>query len=262
MLALKDRLGLLLIMLMSFYLQNVRTQNCDKHGACSCKLTSGGIVDITSLGKTDNTPRFKDISYQTEQDYYSYNPCFPFTEGQCTDAAVCVLNSDKSQSIQIGDASSEGFKYDPDTNNVIVAYTSGDPTNLRLSEVILVCDQKAYEPQLMTNGQQPSGEFLLTLTTICACPDGCSSTGPNTTKTSVNNSAISAGSIFLIVISASLTMYLVFGIVIRKAVQKKEGIEVIPNIIFWKIIAVNVKDGFKCVIGKICNRKRSTYIST
>lgn len=35
--------------------------------------------------------RWKDLSF-TDGNKYSYNPCFPFDEGNCAQAAVSILN--------------------------------------------------------------------------------------------------------------------------------------------------------------------------
>ena len=36
--------------------------------------------------------RFKDVYYDTDQMFYSYNPCGGFTEGDCSEAAVSTMN--------------------------------------------------------------------------------------------------------------------------------------------------------------------------
>ena len=36
--------------------------------------------------------RFKDVYYDADQMYYSYNPCGGFTEGGCSEAAVSSMN--------------------------------------------------------------------------------------------------------------------------------------------------------------------------
>lgn len=44
---------------------------------------------------------------------------------------MCILSSDKSESVQIGDASRTSFTYSREIGHVVAAYTSGDIKNLR-----------------------------------------------------------------------------------------------------------------------------------
>ncbi|CAF4450847.1 unnamed protein product [Rotaria socialis] len=74
------------------------------NGENPCRyVDSAGIIDLTSLGHTDGTPAFPDISQSASSwmqycdrvvsfSEYSFNPCKPFTEGTtCKDVAVCQV---------------------------------------------------------------------------------------------------------------------------------------------------------------------------
>ncbi|CAM4812776.1 unnamed protein product [Rotaria magnacalcarata] len=63
------------------------------NGENPCRYAdSAGIIDLTSLGHTDGTPAFADITTSTSAWKYSFNPCKPFTEGTtCKDVAVCQV---------------------------------------------------------------------------------------------------------------------------------------------------------------------------
>lgn len=237
------------------YFGSVRLKDCNQNSQCKCTYDDGGVVDLTSLGNTDNTPRFKDILSSSEGNFYSYNPCTPFQEEECTDAAVCIINPDKTQSITIGDAAKAAFKYDDDSGNLIAGYTSGDITNLRLSEIILKCDQSACDPEISADGQQNAGFFQMTLTSVCACPNGCSASGPKNCS-----SGISVGTILCILAVSVLFLYFVVGVVFMKFVKKKEGAEIVPNIIFWKSLPVLVKSGGVFIVSKF-QRKGDSYDS-
>lgn len=233
----------------------VRLKDCeqDPDSLCKCKFDDGGELDLTSLGNSDNTPRFKDVLSKGEGNYYSYNPCNPFQEKECKDAAACILNPDKSQSITIGDAEKAAFNYDDDTGNVIIGYTSGAIKDLRLTEVLLVCDESACEPEISADGQQDQGYFQLTLKTVCACPDGCSASGPK----NCGDNGISGGTIICIIAISVLIMYFVIGILTMKFVKRKEGIEIIPNVTFWRTLPVLIKGGVLFSISKC--RRRTSY---
>lgn len=232
-------------------------KDCLLTNQCKCGFDDGsGSVDLTSLGHTDNTPRFKDVYYSTDLTYYSYNPCGGFNEGSCSNAAACGINQDKSQQLQIGDASiaKTSFTYDDGAGNVQVTYQSDQG----VTEVVLVCEQSACEPKFEPQGQVSEGEFLMQLTTICACPGECTASG--SPKCGSGSSGLGGGSILLIVFFSLLFVYLVVGILFMKFVKKAEGKEVIPNSSFWFAIPRNIKGGFVFVLSKV-TRKQVTYDS-
>ena len=156
-------------------------KDCLMTGQCSCTFDdSGAVIDLSSLGNKDNTPRFKDVFYGPDDTYYSYNPCGGFSEGICANAAACAINSDKSEQLQIGDAfaSKTSFSYDDSSGNVLVTYLSGTGI-IVLTEVELLCDPFAYEPVFGPKGQISTDQFQMQLTTACACPDMCAKAGLN-----------------------------------------------------------------------------------
>ncbi|XP_052245427.1 uncharacterized protein LOC127854433 [Dreissena polymorpha] len=232
-------------------------RRCDQIDLCSCKMDDGSILDLTSLGNTDNTPRFKDVQCAAEMNFYSFNPCQPFTEKSCTDAAVCILNSDLTESISIGDAAKAAFQYNQEQQAVIVAYTSGTIVDLKLSEIVLKCDESACTPSIVANGQQSAGDFQLTLTTVCACPNGCDAKGPKRCKYSGAGS-LSAGSYLCIIFFSVIILYLIGGLIFMKFVRKKDGIEIFPHITFWRSVPVLVQSGAKFTVSKV-TRKEATY---
>lgn len=59
---------------------------------------------------------------------------------------------------------------------------------------------------------------------------------------------LSAGSIMLIIIFVGLAVYLIAGITINAVAREKRGIEMIPNLEFWKDIPGLIKDGFNFVL--------------
>lgn len=232
-------------------LTNVTCKDCTLDDECSCSFTDGsGKVDLTSLGKTDNTPRFKDVLFKDEGYYYSYNPCGGFSEGDCSNAAVCVSNQDKSEQQQIGDASKAAFKWDDDGGNVIVAYTSGKGV-LRLTTVNLVCDPNACKPTFEPQGEQGAGQFEMTLTTVCACPGKCTASGP----TSCGSGGLSGGSILLIAFFSIIIVYFIAGILFMKFKNQATGTDLIPNKSLWSRIPGLVVDGNKFVISKVTKKQ-------
>lgn len=70
------------------------------------------------------------------------------------------------QSEAVWDATSEP--------NVLLKYTHSDPSGLKNVKIELVCD-KAVDGNLDAKGEDPpgSGNYGFTLTSKCACEDGC-----------------------------------------------------------------------------------------
>ncbi|KAL4222528.1 hypothetical protein ACF0H5_018567 [Mactra antiquata] len=237
----------------------VSQKDCSLDDECSCTFTDGsGKVDLTSLGNTDDTPKFKDVLFKDEGYYYSYNPCGGFTEGDCQDASACVINEDKSEQQQIGDSSNAAFKYDDSSNNVIVAYTSGHGV-LRLTTVNLVCDKSACTPSFTPMGEQGAGQFEMTLTTVCACPDGCDASGPKHCSGSGAAGGLSGGTILCILFISLLFVYLVAGTIFMKMRLNATGSDLIPNKNFWFSLPGLILHGFKFTCSKI---RRQEYVPT
>ncbi|XP_048756139.2 uncharacterized protein LOC125666854 isoform X2 [Ostrea edulis] len=187
---------------------------CTFRDQCSCTMADGGLIDLTSLGNQNQLPAFPD-TYAMDGYFYSYNPCYSFIEGACTNAAACQIIGDQSAQYQIGDANSAMFDFDG--INVHVKYSSTDSTGLtRNLDVTLVCDMSGQPASFQPQGETGGLDYAFTLTTICACPNGCGApppTDPFTTTAgpgprpdnsgSNDDGGISTGSILCIVMASN-----------------------------------------------------------
>ncbi|PVD31126.1 hypothetical protein C0Q70_10404 [Pomacea canaliculata] len=212
-------------------------------GTCRWTAQDGAVIDLTSVAKTDNTPRFKDVQGEDVW-YYSYNPCFAFSEEICTGASVC--QSGYGAYYQAGDTSSEALI--TDQGRPTLYYTADSPSLNRQSWVALICDKSATTPKLRAIGDVSNGEYRFELTTVCACDGACAM---------AVEAGLSVGTILIIVFIVVVFVYLVGGIIINKA-RQANGVELIPNIGFWRNFPVLVKDGFGFVGGRV-SRSRSGY---
>lgn len=251
------------------YIVNGQDPPCTGRDQCSCATDDGKVIDLSSIGKTDGTPAFPDI--QAPDGYlYSYNPCYPFTELACADQSVCQIPADKSTSYPAGDASSAVFNNDGLNNHVV--YTSTDSAGTtRSTDVTLVCDQTGSPPAMTALGEQGSSVYLLTLSTKCACPDGCVQAPPTdpspTTKkpkihVDIEVDGISIGTILCICVLAVAVVYLVGGILFMKLQRQATGKELIPNSSFWGSVPGNIKNGFKYTYCKIRRQEFSNQYSS
>lgn len=215
---------------------------------CACLFDDGsGVIDITSLGNSDGTPRFDKI-VGGDFYYYSYNPCKPFTQLKCKDAAVCQINADSSASYQAGDANTESWSFDG--SDVQVYYNSMTET-YRQTYVTLRCDPMADTPKIQALGETGTAVYKLILTTKCACKNGCQG-GQIIIDVEVS---VSTGSILLIIFFSLLFVYFVAGSVINKYQRQRAGAEIVPNSSFWLALPGLVKDGFGFTFGKVRGKK-------
>uniref|UniRef100_K1QA43 Uncharacterized protein n=1 Tax=Magallana gigas TaxID=29159 RepID=K1QA43_MAGGI len=224
-----SELPLVFVIFLSAFVTAVFGQ-CTYRDQCSCSLSDGSIIDLSTLGNQDQTPAFPD-SFATDGYFYSYNPCYSFIEGSCMNAAACQISGDQSTQYQIGDATSVTYSYDG--TNVHALYSSTD------------------------------SQGLTSLTTKCACPNGCGAGPPPTNPTNPpgppgpsgpsesDDSGISTGTILCIAVLAIAVVYLVAGTVFTMGVRKSKGKEAIPNVSFWTSLPGLIKDGFKFTFSKI-----------
>ncbi|KAK7488284.1 hypothetical protein BaRGS_00020443 [Batillaria attramentaria] len=223
-------------------------------GSDGCTWTKdGGVIDISGLGNKDGTPRFKDV-VATDGYSYSYNPCFPFQEESCTQAAVCQTDGQGSY-WQAGDASSVQLQDDDST-----LFYDATTDTYRSSFVKLICDQGATSPEFTAIGDTSYAEYHFELKTVCACPNGCGGGGPDVTFTV--ELSISIGTILVIVFSVVFIMYLVGGVIWNRTRRGATGVEMVPNITLWRALPGLTKDGCLFTFSKVrglCSAGRHGY---
>ncbi|XP_046569912.1 cation-dependent mannose-6-phosphate receptor-like [Haliotis rubra] len=214
-------------------------------GPCMCVFDDGsGTADMTTTGNNDGTAKYADYTALHDTYLYSYNPCFPFSQSSCTDAAMC--QSDASQQAwKTGDQSSATWSYD---GSNIQIYYSADTDTMRESFITAVCDPTFEEPYVEMLGEETFGtaQYYGQITSKCACPDGCHTT---THKVDIEIS-LSGGSILLIIVIVVISVYLVGGVTYNRYVRHNTGREVLPNTSFWGALPGLVKDGFSFAIGR------------
>ncbi|KAL3831678.1 hypothetical protein ACJMK2_023401 [Sinanodonta woodiana] len=208
----------------------VRCQNpCVDRNSCKCTFKDGSFVDLSSLGNTDSTPRFKDV-VSPDGNFYSFNPCYGFNEGSgCTNAAICLIATEHRAYYMFANPSDGYFQNDPVSNTLVLYYfnqKAGVP-----AIVDLICDKNAQNPLFRTNGLTTRG-LSLSLRSKWACTNG--PTG-----------SISAGTVLCIIFFSLLLAYLTGGMVFMRFRKNARGLEIVPNVTLWKSIPGLIKDGVK-----------------
>eukprot|EP00042_Codosiga_hollandica_P035351 m.261576 g.261576 ORF g.261576 m.261576 type:complete len:261 (+) comp54613_c0_seq1:1716-2498(+) len=78
------------------------------------------------------------------------------------------------------------------------------------------------------------------------CDNQCTTPTRKPSPHSSSSSNLSGGSIFLLVLFVGLLFpYLVGGVLFNKYKRQLSGIELIPNIEFWRVVLKDIKDGFR-----------------
>ncbi|XP_013409684.1 putative mannose 6-phosphate receptor-like protein C530.09c [Lingula anatina] len=206
--------------------------DCIKKTACSCEI-NGDIIDLTPLANKNNTPRFKDVQGTEPGSQFSWNPCYPFSEGVgCTNVSAC--QKQVWATYAIGKQESAEFINDP-INGLTIHYQAIDTVGvIRDSYVSIDCGPN--EGDLTAQGEVGQAKYYMTLKTKYACVAGGSAGG------------LSAGSILIIIVICAVVVYLIGGVLVMRFVKGARGTEMIPNESFWKSLPGLIKDGGKFVI--------------
>ncbi|XP_045169935.2 uncharacterized protein LOC123532543 [Mercenaria mercenaria] len=157
----------------------IEGKSCIQDGQCKCRFDDGsGTVDLTQIGRQDGTPLMQD-QFAPDNYAYSFNPCYPFTEGTCVNAAACQYDSSNNIYYNIGDSSKVTLSYDG--TNVIGTYVSDD--RARSSTVTFQCDPNADPPTDTAAGEVSTGTYAFTVTSKYACPSSLSTSTSTFTPT-------------------------------------------------------------------------------
>ncbi|XP_077979001.1 uncharacterized protein LOC144434424 [Glandiceps talaboti] len=245
----------LLCSVLLFLLPIETAGDCKQINSCTCQLDDGTEINLKPIAKNDGTARFLDVKGQESANsyYYSYNPCFDFTEsGDCSKVGVCQKNQDASPALyyDLGDQTSATFKQSG--NDIILEYKgsgTADPT-LRTSQVRLLCANAGSTDTLIAYGETYIGSVIYTfdLVSTHCCP----------TTNSGGSGGLSVGSILCIIALVLVIVYIIVGVLVMKFVKHEEGVELIPNKGFWVSLPGLIKDGFLFAISP-CRKGSSAY---
>lgn len=231
-------------------------KSCTQDGLCKCKFDDGsGTVDLSPIGRNDGTPLMQD-QFAPDTYAYSFNPCYPFTEGTCVNAAACQYDSNNNVYYNIGDSSKVTLSYDG--LNVIGEYMSDD--GARSSKVTFQCDPNVDPPTDTANGETSTTVYEFTIVSKYACPQGGGNPGTTSSPPSGGGSGsdgISPGTILIIIFFSVLVVYLIAGVAFNKYHRQNTGKEIVPNVSLWTSLPGLIKDGVMFCVSKI--RRKGGY---
>ncbi|CAF1555366.1 unnamed protein product [Rotaria sordida] len=220
---------------------------------CKYETPNKGLIDLSSIGKMDGTPVWKDIPPDKTENYvYSYNPCYPFSEKLCTNVAGCQIGKDGRVSYSIGTQASIIWKNTLDDMPSLV-YTSADRTKQLFVDMLCI---QSDEHKLEVHGETKTNEYHMTLSTKCACWNGCKDS-PKPTKPN----SLTTGAILIIIFVAVVFLYLITFISYNHFRLQRSGIDLIPHRKFWIVLPGYVKDGIIFVYHRVICSSRGAYQS-
>jgi len=213
---------------------------------CACPVhtaSDGTTYELSSLTRTDG-----DYTYTDNSLVYIVNICAAVS-GQCfgkTDQAVCKVDALTGGEWASGTASSIQIRDHPGgpSKGVQVWYGEGEVcTGQPRSTTINIDCNPTSNGEIYSIIEDTSCTFIIAMRSLAACGSGG--------RKHNGGSGMSAGWVIDIILLATTSAYLLGGCAYKYLKQGATGIEVIPNIEFWKGLPMLVKDGVLYVTGKI-----------
>ncbi|ESO83414.1 hypothetical protein LOTGIDRAFT_169278 [Lottia gigantea] len=155
---------------------------CTQINSCSCITNSNETIDLSPLALSGGDARFKDQQDSSGSYYYSWNPCYPFTEDPTACAGVMGCQTDMTNYFNLG--TPDSAKFITDTSKGLILQYSATTDAARTLDVILVCDEDT-EASLSVAGENPPGSatYEMTLTSKHCCLRAPTTPLPTTTTT-------------------------------------------------------------------------------
>ncbi|XP_072179713.1 uncharacterized protein [Diadema setosum] len=252
-------------------------------GPCEWQYTNGSIIDFNSIGNTDGTPRWVNepsIYPEGDPSLYAINPCHPFNQGEgCINVTACRTGEDGSEE-NIGEPDNENIYFDSESQNVVIEYWSGNESLRYVTKIITACGEEDQD-QLVVDGLHDPALKVITFQFIllsrCACVDVCATatvlppsnvshvpvnTGatasslpphtirpittvftPHTIRPPPAPKGLTAGGVICIVFICGLCAYFIFGALYMFFFRGARGVEIIPNVNFWRELPILILDG-------------------
>jgi len=242
---------------------------------CTGTVTSGGKsakYDLTKLYNAINGA--VQSTTDDKRNTYYYIPCksISASEPNCQgfqydlQPAVCQKDGRAPPGWHgLGTLNSSAWSVrtngDVESGFVLTFPQGGEPSPppVRKTDIEYICDPSGSEGSLTPadNPENPTHDYHLTWTTKYACPQSDGDGDGDGGGGDGGGGGISGGWIFIIILAGSAFIYLIAGVAVKKFVFHAEGIELIPNAMFWIALPGLVKDGNLFLVRKalgLCGR--------
>lgn len=215
--------------------------HCQSGTACPTVLGSPGCVcdhpdgkiDLTSIANPTNSPdgpKFKglldDIGYS-----FTYNPCYSYGEGLCANVHACetnILNEILKYSIAF--PGTEQIYIDTDDTPYVFYQGPGGKTTY----IYLHCTSDDDVKATTEGDKLVYNKYVFHLRSKHVCPAGKI---PSADK----SGPIGISIMFLLVFG--VFFYFAMGMVVMRVKYNATGVDLVPNLAFWKNLPILIKDG-------------------
>jgi len=217
---------------------------------CTFTDQSGNYYDFTPLSTTA-------VSASIGQDKYTYyvTPCATTPQNslvikQCKKVNSPAIQVDSDNNcVYLADLQTQTFSKTPD-GLIVIDYANGEPCGdvSRKAKISFMCDASTESNLYQVQSDHPDiCQYEFDWRTKYACKGMAPGSNPN--------GGLTGGAWFLIILFAIvLPVYIIGGVVYNIKVKSATGVEVIPNIAFWKDFPSLIKEGCTFTFGKICGR--------
>lgn len=246
---------ILAISLLALHTANSETVNdedkCEKKSPCVCEFNNNFVLDVTTVGSEaflNATVDYQNITYN-----YYFLGCtdkvlpisLPNTTNLCdkTKNAICFHETNKHLISSLGNQENIFFKNtidDPKSHDLVIS------NNKTTTTIQLVCSPELIHDSLFAF--PPNADFTqhrLVLLSHKVC------------RHAVDH-GIGTGSTILILLVVGFTVYFVGGALALHFLRGANGLEMIPNLDFWRDLPNLCRDGFLYLISGC----KTTQVST
>ena len=231
----------LLLLLSSLYLSLclcASNSNCSSESPCSCVFSTGEEITLSGYSSDEKKPFVS--ANGGDGNTYRFYPCgaeTPWTaDGDCVKAdAACQHSTGEDIYYSLGKAESYSIEeavLDGEQSYVKFKYTGG--TLDRMSTVKVICSESEG---LSFLEEYPNLEYNLELTSKRGCP-------VNATAPAAGGNAPGLFIFVILVLFLAIVTYVVVGMMLMVFWKGARGLEIIPNLGFWKDLPFLLKDGF------------------
>ncbi|CAH0563571.1 unnamed protein product [Brassicogethes aeneus] len=241
-----DKVLLILVIFATFFLSLALAedqQQCVKQDACHCQINEFSRIDISKLTDT----HLEDTLLSARLTYYFFGCSDTKKDGSFFGlnstnisyiGSLFLFNQTNKNVTVLGTTKNMQFEFIKDNNNYELVYKVKDNITAYLT---LTCDHT--NPSYIKIIDQNSNRLVL------SSPHACILKEPHTTST---------GSVLVIIFVVGCMVYFIGGALMLYFLRGARGIELVPNIEFWRELPGLIRDGTIFLFSGC----RPTYVST
>ena len=220
------------------FVRSQKNTNCTTETLCSCNAKGIGLMSLVNK-EFNNKESFVEIVSSSDGNTYRFYPCGVDMAwgGDCdTTATSCQYSAQEGVYYSLGQVTDYTITEVTTQNKIpyITFFYQGGSAG-RSSTITIFCSENAKDDSLTFVDEFPQLDYNLEFVTAKICPGG-----------GVPQGEPAVPALFIIVILVlflATVTYLVVGILLMVLWKGARGLEVIPNLGFWKDFPFLFKDG-------------------